>query len=79
MSKTHHFSKKTIRDVPVHDKRILVRADFNVPLTADGGIGSDFRILQSLPTLKYLLERNCTVFVVAHLGRPEGKVARKYS
>jgi len=76
---TYTFPKKTVRDVPVHDKRILVRADFNVPLSDAGEILSDFRITQSLPTLRYLLDRGCTVIVVAHLGRPEGKATKKDS
>ncbi len=79
MSSTYHFPKKTVRDVPVHGKRVLVRADYNVPLGKNGEIESDFRILQSLPTLEYLLKNNCTVFVVAHLGRPDGEVNKKYT
>lgn len=73
------FPKKTIRDIPVHGKRILLRADFNVPLEENGAIASDYRITQTLPTLKYLLERGCKVVVVAHLGRPEGKLVKKFS
>jgi phosphoglycerate kinase len=73
------FPKKTVRDVSLHNKRVLVRADFNVPLSEDGQITSDFRILESLPTLKYLLEQHATVFVVAHLGRPDGEVNNKFS
>lgn len=79
MNSTLRFPKKTIRDVPVHNKRILMRADFNVPLNEKGEIESDYRILQTLPTLRYLLERKCTVIVVAHLGRPEGRPNKKYS
>lgn len=75
----YHFPKKTIRDVPVYGKRILLRADFNVPLTENGEIASDYRIVQALPTLKYLLERGCFVIVVSHLGRPEGSPQKKYS
>lgn len=75
----YHFPKKTIRDVSVHNKRILMRADFNVPLSDDGEITSDYRITQTIPTLKYLLERHCTVIVIAHLGRPEGKPEKKFS
>jgi len=73
MADRYHFPKKTIRDIDLHDKRILLRADFNVPLTAKGEIESDFRITQTVPTIEYLLKRGCTVVVVAHLGRPEGK------
>lgn len=74
-----YFTKKTIRDVPIHNKRILLRADYNVPLTDEQEIASDYRITQSLPTLEYLLERNCFVVIVAHLGRPEGKHDKKLS
>ena len=69
----YKFPKKTIKDIDLTGKRILIRADFNVPLTSDGEIESDYRITQTLPTLQYLLERKCTVIVVAHLGRPEGR------
>ena len=69
----YHFPKKTVRDIAVHNKRILLRADFNVPLDETGAIASDYRIQQTLPTLIYLLERNCSLVIVAHLGRPEGK------
>lgn len=79
MNRAYTFPKKTIRDISVHGKRVLVRADFNVPLNEDGSIASDFRITQSIPTLQYLLERGCTVFVIAHLGRPEGKPTKKFS
>ena len=56
-----------------------MRADFNVPLDEDGQIMSDYRIMQTLPTIKYLLEHGCFVVIVAHLGRPEGKPNKKYS
>lgn len=71
-SKNYIFRKKTIRDVAVYDKRILVRADFNVPLDKDGIISSDYRIVQTIPTIRYLLDRNCEVVVISHLGRPGG-------
>lgn len=79
MSNSYHFPKKTVRDIAVHGKRILLRADFNVPLDENGAIASDYRITQTVPTLQYLLERGCSVVVVAHLGRPEGKVNSKLS
>lgn len=75
----YQFPKKTLRDIPLHGKRILVRADFNVPLSENGEIDSDYRITQTLPTLQYLLERGCAVTVVAHLGRPEGKADERFS
>lgn len=73
------FPKKTIKDIPLHNKRILLRADFNVPLNEQGEIASDYRITQTLPTLKYLLSRGCAVVVIAHLGRPEGVKNTKFS
>lgn len=66
------FYKKSMRDVPLDDKVVLVRADYNVPLE-NGEIKDDYRVRSSLPTLRSLLERGCKVVVMAHLGRPEGK------
>lgn len=65
--------EKTIRDIDVSHKRIFLRADFNVPLSEDGKIDSDFRIVKSLPTIEYLLKRKAEIVVTAHLGRPDGK------
>lgn len=67
------FYKKTIKDIDIKGKTVLLRADYNVPLDAGGKIGSDYRIKQSLPTIKYLLERHCKVIICSHLGRPDGK------
>lgn len=66
------FFKQTVRDVPLDDKVVLVRADYNVPLK-DGVIGDDLRIRASIPTLQYLLSRGCTLVIMSHLGRPKGK------
>ena len=73
------FPYKTVRDVDVHDKRVLMRADYNVPLNEDGTIADDFRIVASLPTINYLTERGAKVVLIAHLGRPKGQVSEKYS
>ncbi len=74
------FGKKTVRDIEVLSKRILLRADFNVPLDKnDNSLSGDFRIVQTLPTIKYLLDRHCEVIIVAHLGRPHGKIDPKLS
>ena len=62
-------------------KRVLVRVDFNVPLTKDGKVGQseDFRIVRTVPTIKYLINKGAKVILMAHLGRPEGKPDPKYS
>lgn len=73
------FHKQTIKDVPVDSQTILVRADYNVPLNDKGEISDDLRIRASLDTIKYLLERNCRVVIMSHLGRPDGTVNPKYS
>lgn len=67
------FTKKTIADVDVHDKRVLLRADYNVPISEDGSITDDYRVQQSIPTIKALLAQNASLVIISHLGRPEGK------
>lgn len=66
------FYKKTIRDIDVQGKRVLLRADYNVPLSDTSEITDDYRLRQSLPTVHYLLEHGASVLVCSHLGRPDG-------
>jgi phosphoglycerate kinase len=73
------FSKKTIRDIDVAGKKVLVRADYNVPLDERGNITDDYRLQQSVPTLQYLLEHGAALILCSHLGRPEGKPNVSYS
>lgn len=75
----YEFPKKTIKDIDLRGKTVLMRADFNVPLDEKGEITSDYRITQTLPTIEYLLKQNCKLVIVAHLGRPEGKFEKKFS
>lgn len=68
------MNKKTIREIDVNGKRVLVRCDFNVPQDKkDGHITDDRRIRESLPTLNYLLEHGAALVLMSHLGRPKGK------
>ncbi len=72
------YNKKTIEDIDVAGKRVLVRCDFNVPLK-DGVITSDKRIVEALPTIKYLLGKGAKVVLCSHMGKPKGEVNPKYS
>lgn len=72
------FSKKTVKDIDLSGKRVLLRVDYNVPIK-DGKVQSDFRIQQSLPTIKYLLDQNCRIVIISHLGRPDGQPNPAYS
>ncbi|MBR2521373.1 MAG: phosphoglycerate kinase [Oscillospiraceae bacterium] len=74
-----NYNKKTISDVELAGKKVLVRCDFNVPMNSDGTIESDRRIVETLDTIRYLKEQGAAVILCSHLGRPKGKVDPKYS
>ena len=73
------YNKKSVEDIDVNGKKVIVRCDFNVPQDENGNITDDKRIRASLETIKYLLDHNAAVILCSHLGRPKGEVNMKYS
>jgi len=73
------MNKKTLKDIDVNGKRILVRCDFNVPLDSEQNITDDRRITSAMPTVNYLLENGASVVLMSHLGRPKGEAKAEFS
>lgn len=73
------LNKKTVEDLNVSGKKVLVRCDFNVPMDDNGNITDDIRITSALPTINYLIDNGARVILMSHLGRPKGEPNPKYS
>lgn len=74
-----YSKKKTVEDIDVSNKKVLVRCDFNVPLNEDGTIADTKRIDAAMKTINYLIDNNAKVILCSHLGRPKGEYNMKYS
>lgn len=73
------MNKKSLNDVYVSGKKVLLRVDYNVPMDKEGNITDDTRIRATIPTLEYLLSKNASIIIASHLGRPKGKVVPEFS
>ena len=73
------MNKKTIKDIDLKGKKVLVRCDFNVPMDENKNITDNARIVAALPTIKHLLENNCAIILCSHLGRPKGEFKPEFS
>lgn len=73
------MNKKTVKDIDLKGKKVLVRCDFNVPMDEEKNITDNTRIVAALPTIQYLLENECAIILCSHLGRPKGEVKPEFS
>ncbi len=73
------MNKKTVKDIDLKGKKVLVRCDFNVPMDENQNITDNTRIVAAIPTIKYLLENNCAIILCSHLGRPKGEFKPEFS
>ena len=73
------MNKKTVKDIDLRGKKVLMRCDFNVPLDEERNITDNRRIVAALDTIKYLLDQDCKIILCSHLGRPKGEVKKEFS
>ena len=72
------MNKKTVKDIDVKGKRVLLRCDFNVPQDEDGNITDNRRIVAALDTIKYLIDNDAKIILCSHLGRPKGEFKKQF-